>query len=62
MEKTVHSFPLHPECPDLRRLADNPAEALLRAEATSSPPRAPPRPTATAGWRTWRRPSRTGGG
>ncbi|MER6593759.1 DUF1501 domain-containing protein [Micromonospora purpureochromogenes] len=33
MEKTVHSFPLHPECPDLRRLADNPAEALLRAEA-----------------------------
>ncbi|MGB2568022.1 DUF1501 domain-containing protein [Micromonospora citrea] len=33
MEKTVHSFPLHPECPDVRRLADNPAEALLRAEA-----------------------------
>lgn len=33
MEKTVHTFPLHPECPDLRRLADNPAEALLRAEA-----------------------------
>ncbi|MEU4717071.1 DUF1501 domain-containing protein [Micromonospora purpureochromogenes] len=33
MEKTVHSFPLHPECPDLRRLADDPAEALLRAEA-----------------------------
>ncbi|MBM0238367.1 DUF1501 domain-containing protein [Micromonospora sp. ATA32] len=34
MEKTVYNtFPLHPECPDLRRLADNPAEALLRAEA-----------------------------
>ncbi|MEH1055460.1 DUF1501 domain-containing protein [Micromonospora sp. CPCC 206171] len=33
MEKTVHSFPLHPECPDLRRLADDPAAALLRAEA-----------------------------
>ena len=33
MEKTVPSFPLHPECPDLRRLADNPAEAVLRAEA-----------------------------
>lgn len=33
MEKTVHSFPLHPECPDLRRLADDPAEAQLRAEA-----------------------------
>ena len=33
MEKTVYSYPLHPECPDLRRLADNPAEALLRAEA-----------------------------
>ncbi|SCL16678.1 Uncharacterized conserved protein, DUF1501 family [Micromonospora nigra] len=33
MEKTVHTFPLHPECPDVRRLADNPAEALLRAEA-----------------------------
>ncbi|SCF00092.1 Uncharacterized conserved protein, DUF1501 family [Micromonospora purpureochromogenes] len=33
MEKTVHSFPLHPECPDVRRLADHPAEALLRAEA-----------------------------
>ena len=34
MEKTVYnSFPLHPECPDVRRLADNPAEALLRAEA-----------------------------
>ncbi|WP_406042255.1 DUF1501 domain-containing protein [Micromonospora sp. NBC_00898] len=33
MEKTVYSYPLHPECPDLRRLADDPAEALLRAEA-----------------------------
>jgi hypothetical protein len=34
MEKTVYNtFPLHPECRDLRRLADNPAEALLRAEA-----------------------------
>ncbi len=33
MEKTVHPFPLHPECPDLRRLADDPTEALLRAEA-----------------------------
>ncbi|WP_307854722.1 DUF1501 domain-containing protein [Micromonospora sp. C31] len=29
----MHTFPLHPECPDLRRLADDPAEALLRAEA-----------------------------
>ncbi|WP_238161546.1 DUF1501 domain-containing protein [Micromonospora endolithica] len=29
----MHTFPLHPECPDVRRLADNPAEALLRAEA-----------------------------
>ncbi|MGC5018294.1 DUF1501 domain-containing protein [Micromonospora sp. DT47] len=29
----MRTFPLHPECPDLRRLADNPAEALLRAEA-----------------------------
>jgi uncharacterized protein (DUF1501 family) len=33
MEKTVYSYPLHPECPDLRRLADDPTEALLRAEA-----------------------------
>ncbi|WBB79824.1 DUF1501 domain-containing protein [Micromonospora sp. WMMD882] len=33
MEKTVYSYPLHPECPDVRRLADDPAEALLRAEA-----------------------------
>ncbi|MCZ7436165.1 DUF1501 domain-containing protein [Micromonospora sp. WMMC241] len=30
---TVNPYPLHPECPDVRRLADNPAEALLRAEA-----------------------------
>ncbi|MFI7574012.1 DUF1501 domain-containing protein [Micromonospora sp. NPDC049497] len=29
----MHTFPLHPDCPDVRRLADNPAEALLRAEA-----------------------------
>lgn len=33
MERIVAAYPLHPECPDLRRLADNPAEALLRAEA-----------------------------
>ncbi|MFF0721899.1 DUF1501 domain-containing protein [Micromonospora sp. NPDC003816] len=33
MEEPVYSYPLHPECPDVRRLADNPAEALLRAEA-----------------------------
>ncbi|GGL97990.1 DUF1501 domain-containing protein [Micromonospora yangpuensis] len=33
MEMTVHPYPLHPECPDVRRLADDPAEALLRAEA-----------------------------
>lgn len=33
MEMTVNPYPLHPECPDVRRLADNPAEALLRAEA-----------------------------
>jgi len=26
-------FPIHPECPDLRRLAGNRAEAVLRAEA-----------------------------
>lgn len=33
MENSVYSYPLHPECPDVRRLADNPAEAVLRAEA-----------------------------
>lgn len=33
MENTVYSYPLHPECPDLRRLADDPTEAALRAEA-----------------------------
>ncbi|MEG3633419.1 DUF1501 domain-containing protein [Micromonospora palythoicola] len=33
MEKTVYPYNLHPDCPDVRRLADNPAEALLRAEA-----------------------------
>ncbi|GAB3942249.1 hypothetical protein GCM10027614_28970 [Micromonospora vulcania] len=32
-EDCVQLFPLHPECPDLGRLADNPTEALLRAEA-----------------------------
>jgi uncharacterized protein (DUF1501 family) len=28
----VHSHPLHPDCPDLRRLAPNRTEAVLRAE------------------------------
>ncbi|WP_329102836.1 DUF1501 domain-containing protein [Micromonospora sp. NBC_01699] len=32
MEKTVHSYPLHPDCPDLRSLAPNRTEAVLRAE------------------------------
>ncbi|MFC7546174.1 DUF1501 domain-containing protein [Plantactinospora sp. GCM10030261] len=35
MEKIVHSFPLHPDCPDLRRLGPNRSEALLRAEAAA---------------------------
>ncbi|ASW56139.1 hypothetical protein CIK06_21185 [Plantactinospora sp. KBS50] len=35
MEKTVHQFPLHPDCPDLRRLAPNRTEAMLRAEAAA---------------------------
>jgi uncharacterized protein (DUF1501 family) len=35
MEKTVSLFPMHPDCPDLRRLADNPFEAMLRAEAAA---------------------------
>ncbi|MFD0821074.1 DUF1501 domain-containing protein [Micromonospora zhanjiangensis] len=29
----MHSYPLHPDCPDLRRLAPNRTEAALRAEA-----------------------------
>jgi uncharacterized protein (DUF1501 family) len=33
MEKTVSLFPVHPECPDLRRFGPNRFEALLRAEA-----------------------------
>ncbi len=35
MEKTVLPFPLHPDCPDLRRLAPNRTEAVLRAEAAA---------------------------
>lgn len=35
MDKTVHSYPLHPDCPDLRRLGPNRTEALLRAEAAA---------------------------
>ncbi|MFC0002944.1 DUF1501 domain-containing protein [Micromonospora siamensis] len=35
MEKTVNPYPLHPDCPDLRRLADDPAQAVLRAEAAA---------------------------
>jgi uncharacterized protein (DUF1501 family) len=33
MEKTVSMFPVHPDCPDLRRLGPNRFEAMLRAEA-----------------------------
>ncbi len=38
MERSVYetpypAFPVHRECPDLRRLADDPTEAALRAEA-----------------------------
>ena len=34
MEQSMR-FPLHPDCPDLRRLAPNRTEAVLRAEAAA---------------------------
>jgi uncharacterized protein (DUF1501 family) len=35
MEKTVSQFPVHPDCPDMRRLGDNSFDAMLRAEAAA---------------------------
>ena len=49
MEKTVTRTRCTRECPDLRRLADNPGEALLRAEAEVVAARTPRGGTATAG-------------
>ena len=60
MEKTVYTrSPCTPNAPTCGGWPTTRPRRCCAPRRTSSPPRTPPRPTATAGWRTWRRPSRT---